>query len=206
MAISLKSTVAAPVAAYPALKASIVLFDCNPGTRNWTVPEGVSKIRAFVVGAGGGGQLSQAGYSGGGGGYSEKTISVTPGQVISYTVADGGAMGLAGGTSAFAGTISATGGTAAVSAVNGVGGEGQGGDINTSGGTRATSVGPGHAYGAGGALFGVSSGRARVDGWKIGMLPGFFGYGEEATPLGELGRGGTSGAGGRGAVGIEVIA
>src|SRR5690554_6232221 len=48
-----RSTVASPVAAYPALKSSVVLFDFNPGTRSWTVPDGVSRIRVFVVGAGG---------------------------------------------------------------------------------------------------------------------------------------------------------
>ncbi|GEM_PF-4318936 len=95
MAISLKSTVAAPAAAYPALKASIALFDCNPGTRSWTVPEGVSQIRAFVVGAGGGGFGGSTAAAGGGGGYSESLIDVTPGQLLSYTV---GAPGLASST------------------------------------------------------------------------------------------------------------
>jgi len=48
---------------YPALKASIVLFDCNPGTRTWTVPEGVNQIRAFVVGSGGPTGLPTESYS-----------------------------------------------------------------------------------------------------------------------------------------------
>jgi len=174
MAISLKSTVAAPVAAYPALKSSIVLFDCNPGTRSWTVPEGVSQIRAFVVGAGGGGA---AAAGGGGGGYAERLISVTAGKVISYSVGAGGVNGSTGGTSSFGGVISATGGSASS------GGTGSGGDINNAGGLGSTASGggggaAGHAHGPGqagqstGVGGGFSAGRVgRVDGWKIGIMP-----------------------------------
>jgi hypothetical protein len=231
MPISLKSTVAAPVAAYGSLKSSIALMDFNPGTRSWTVPAGVKRIRLFVVGGGGYDQ-------GCGGGYSEKTLDVTAGQVISYTV---GAPGIStaptGGTSSAGGVISATGGAMK----GGAPGVGSGGDVNTSGGNGLAfssygGASAGHAFGNGsyspaniGAGF-SSSRFSYVDGWKIGLLPGeSYGYGgifDSGTELkypgmggggsvsaalwstGGLGGGGggTSGSGGPGLVGIEVIA
>jgi len=189
MAISLKSTVAAPVAAYPALKSSIVLFDCNPGTRSWVVPEGVSKIRAFVVGGGGGGRGSSPYAAGGGGGYSDKLIDVTPGEVFSYTVGDKGLASSSapssGGTSSFGALISATGGAGGPASGSAAGGAGTGGDINTSGGAGSAGTsnggggGAGHAFGNGGSGsasygggFSVDDLNSVLDGWKIGLLPG----------------------------------
>lgn len=231
MAISLKSTVAAPVAAYPALKSSIVLFDCNPGTRSWTVPEGVSQIRAFVVGGGGQNQ-------GSGGGYAEKIITVTPGQLISYTVGAPGISGATtGGTSSFGGSISATGGAT----LGGTPGVGSGGDVNTSGGPGMSAAGTynsggsaGHAFGNGQAgVTNKGGGFSRenlsfVDGWKIGVTPDQYGFGAlvNSTNYGFSaaiggggvggsgitadarigGGGGNNGNGGNGLVGIEVIA
>lgn len=221
------------IAAYPALKSSIVLFDCNPGTRSWTVPEGVTKIRAFVVGGGGQGQ-------GSGGGYAEKIITVTPGQLISYTVGAPGISGATtGGTSSFGGSISATGGAT----LGGTPGVGSGGDVNTSGGLGMSVASAynsggsaGHAFGNGQA--GVASkggGFSRenlsfVDGWKIGVTPDQYGFGALAmgtnygfpaaiggggvggggsVVTGDArigGGGGNIGNGGTGLVGIEVIA
>lgn len=233
MAISLKSTVAAPVAAYPALKASIVLFDCNPGTRSWTVPEGVSKIRAFVVGGGGYDQ-------GSGGGYEEKLITVTPGQVLSYTVGAPGVIAAkTGGTSSFGGVISATGGAT----LGGAPGVGSGGDVSTSGGpgmsvANAYNSGgsAGHAFGNGQAGVASKGGGfssenlSFVDGWKLGITPDQYGFGALVTATsygfpaaiggggvggnGSViprdarigGGGGALGNGGTGLVGIEVIA
>lgn len=231
MPISLKSTVAAPVAAYGSLKSSIALMDFQPGTRSWTVPAGVKRIRLFVVGGGGYNQ-------GCGGGYSEKTIDVTAGQVISYTVgAPGISTATTGGTSSAGGLISATGGAS----TTGSPGVGSGGDINTSGGHGSASANYGggsaaHAFGNGQdcQLYlggGFSSGPdSYVDGWKIGLMPG-FGYGDgaryyqtsavRANPgLGGGGAppsfsssggnggggGGPAGNGGPGLVGIEVVA
>lgn len=236
MAASLKGALApeapaAPVAAYPALKASIVLFDCNPGTRSWVVPDGVSSVRVFVVGGGG---SSTTGASGGG--YSEKVISVVPGQSYAYTVGIGAPSSAApiGGTSSFAGVISATGGR------SGPGGIGSGGDINTEGGLGAGASGTyagggaGHAFGAGGNAVAnrgggfSANGVSYLDGWKVGLLPGFeqpHGYGVGGTtaavspplrfagmggggaigvPPG-LGGGGVGLPGGVGLVGIEVL-
>lgn len=230
MPIDLKAAIApkAREAAYPALKSSIVLFDCNPGTRSWTVPEGVSKIRAFVVGAG---SSASSATGGSGGGYSEKLITVTPGQVISYTVGAPAGPGAStqAGTSAFGGVISATGGSTTVA------GQGQGGDINTAGGppsgtSSGAGSGAGHAFGNGQPGVGNARGggfsfesASYVDGWKLGVVPrdmnyGFGGY--SSTPAGMGGGSASSqfpagiggGAclsnlpGGPGLVGIEVIA
>ena len=218
MAISLKSTVAAPAAAYPALKSSIVLFDCNPGTRSWTVPEGVSQIRAFVVGAGGGGFSGTNPRAGSGGGYSEKLISVTPGQVLSYTVGAEGATSAtsptAGGTSSFAGVISATGGGPGGSAGAGVAGTGSGGDVNTSGGSCPASSASngggaaGHKFGNGqdgGEYFGGGFSlrhRGLVDGWGCGAAPGES-FGRGATYAG--GSLAINAGPGGGGVGSQVI-
>lgn len=150
-----------------AFKSSIVLFDTVPGTKVWTVPAGVTRIRPFTVGGGGTGVSG-----GGGGGYSETYLTVKPGQQFSYTV------GAAAGTSSFGGIITSTGGG------SGSGGSGSGGAINTSGGN--TNGASGHRFGdgfsgvSGGG--GWSSGNASasayvgggncVDGWGIGLFPG----------------------------------
>jgi hypothetical protein len=64
----------------------------NSGAANWTVPAGVTSVEIELWGAGGGGGSgkdggSAAGAQGGGGGaYFKKTLSVTPGQNIAYSV------------------------------------------------------------------------------------------------------------------------
>jgi hypothetical protein len=70
------------------------------GTFSYTVPAGVTSIRTTIVGGGGGGGGTygngdnHAGGSGGSGGYySNQTIAVTPGEVLTLTV---GARGLGG--------------------------------------------------------------------------------------------------------------
>lgn len=116
----------------------------------WTVPSGITKVDAYVVGGGGaGGSYSASGSSGrgggGGGGYCKlyKNITVTPGTNVSIVVGTGGEGGLtntptAGGTSWFkSSTYSAAGGQPGIasgnSAKGGDGGSG-GGGINGTGG------------------------------------------------------------------------
>lgn len=163
-------------------KASIILFDTRPGTRQFTVPKGVKKIRAFVIGPGGIG----------GGGYSEKELDVVAGQKFAYTVGVG-SDGSAASTSSFGGLISASGGMV-------LGGVGLGGDVNfnggdgkalsgstvvkNSGGSAATRYGNGGAGGytdySGHRLSGGSfnpNSRNTTDGWGLGMMPGSYGWG-----------------------------
>ncbi len=67
------------------------------GTYQFTVPAGVTRIRAFVYGAGGGAGASEdpssIGGPGGGGASGEAVLSVTPGATLTIIVGAGGAGG-----------------------------------------------------------------------------------------------------------------
>jgi len=67
----------------------------TPGTYNWTVPNGVSKISVVGVGGGGAGSQKAEGGTGGGGGQLKyvNNVSVTPGQVYEVVVGAGGITG-----------------------------------------------------------------------------------------------------------------
>lgn len=189
------------------MKASIVVFDVVPGTRSWTVPAGVFKIRTAAIGAGGG----PSGGTGACGGYSEKVLAVLPGQVFSYTVGAGLAGTNPGGTSSFGGIISASGGAAGISGAA-AGGVGSGGDVNTNGGNGSASGGAGssgHRFGngvpAGGSTGGhgwtgaasvSTGGNAGVDGFGLGLVPGQGGA--NGVPGGYGAGGGAGAAGGLG--------
>ena len=208
-----------PLAATAFAKPSIILFETRPGTRTWTVPDGVTKIRAFVVGAGGNG--GSFGRTGAGGGYSEKVYDVTSGAVINYTVG-----ATPGGTSSFdgpGGAITATGGESN----QGAGGTGSGGDVNSSGGDGYEENGgasSGHRFGngimasdRGGAGWGEDTGgneggsSGGMDGFGLGVVPGArkdqassaepadthgYGCGGASARNGGIGGGGGSGANG----------
>lgn len=66
----------------------------TPGTHAFTVPDGVSKLTAYIFGAGGGGGGCINEYYGGGGGgagaFMLASIDVTPGQVLDLAVGRGG--------------------------------------------------------------------------------------------------------------------
>lgn len=93
-------------------------FITTTGAGNFTVPSNVTSIVVECVGGGGGGALDASTAGGGGGGYSYKRWSVTPGQVIAYSVGTGGARGtgagndVSGGNTTFS-TQTAYGGTKA---------------------------------------------------------------------------------------------
>ena len=99
----------------------------------WTVPAGITRVRARVWGGGGNGP------PGGGGGFAIETISSGLGATVVITVGAAG-VGTAGGTSSFGAFVSATGG--AIGAGAG-GGTGSGGDINNTGGSAGTGTGGG---------------------------------------------------------------
>lgn len=143
------------------------------GTFTFTVPDGVTRIRARVVGGGGGAGGSAAAKSGGGGGaggYSEDWITVTPGQVLTITVGANGAggtegnAGASGGSSSISGYLSASGGAygdagGGGTGAGGFGGAGTGGSINTVGsdgtdGATTATVGSGIG---GGSILGGST-------------------------------------------------
>lgn len=90
-------------------------------TQTFTVPTGVSSLRVVVVGGGGGGGGDSNGWGSGagggcGGGVSGTTVSVTPGQTISYYVGAGGAGGAgptangSSGQGSYFGSVSGAGG------------------------------------------------------------------------------------------------
>jgi hypothetical protein len=120
-------------------------------TAIFTVPTGVTLVRATVVGAGGGGGGTNGTYGaagGGAGGFASGTFRVTPGSAITVTVGAGGASGLIGasagngGTSSFGAFCSATGGQGGLfvntaATLGGSGGTGSGGDLMGSGGYGA---------------------------------------------------------------------
>lgn len=70
------------------------------GNNNFTVPSGVTQIRAYVYGAGGGAgatsKPAHPGANGGSGAFGEGVISVTPGAGLTVTVGAGGAGGQPG--------------------------------------------------------------------------------------------------------------
>ena len=72
---------------------NVVTFTYIGYGTSWTVPSGVTTIKVRMWGGGGGTGRAPNGYtvtSGGGGGFMEGTISVTPGQSIYLYVADSG--------------------------------------------------------------------------------------------------------------------
>lgn len=100
------------------------------GSGEWTVPEGVTKIRVIIVGAGGGGkkggngtapssrttglpavvgQGGKGGEGGEGGLILEINLSVTPGQPFSYACGGGGTSDNDGGVTSFGGYSSSMG-------------------------------------------------------------------------------------------------
>lgn len=154
------------------------------GSDTWTVPPSVNSIEYLVVGGGGGGGgAGGTGSGGGGGGGSVKTgtLSVIPGDIISYTVGAGGTAGVTvnggDGADSIFGTITARGGGKGYESRSrnetGVlckGGSAQSGDTPTTGGsgggTRNNDAGggPGGGLGGGGGG-GGGAGGAGQDGY-----------------------------------------
>lgn len=172
---------------------NIAVFDSSG---SWTVPAGVTKIRARVWGGGGGGggSTGASGGAGGGGGgaYAESVLSVTPGTTYTVTVGSGGSggsgrqNGTAGGQSSFSTLVRAGGGS---------GGQWDGPDgISASGGTGSGQItisgggggigGTNEQDGSGGdsplgGMGGVSGTNAAVTGnnGRPGIIPGGGGGG-----------------------------
>lgn len=146
-------------------KGLIMVVYSTAGTSTFTVPDGVTRIRARVVGGGGGAGGSGAGRTGGGGaggGYAESWIAVTPGQVLTIIVGSLGSGGLVsgaggnGGTSSVSGFLSASGGLGGAGGGTGtggagIGGVGIGGQFNTTGSDGVDGTNHSDVSGAAGA-------------------------------------------------------
>jgi hypothetical protein len=192
-------------------------IDNNPAAPNtFTVPQGVTSITIQLWGgggAGGGSTTNGSGGSGGGsGGYTTRTYAgLTGGEVINYTLGNGGTGSTGNGTNGFASTLTfggftltangGTGGGANQGAI-GTGGTASGGTTNTTGanGTLGTTSGGngGNAPTAQGGLGGAGSTNA-VGG--AGNAPGGGGGGGERADTGGS-RDRAGGAGGAGGIRI----
>lgn len=124
----------------PQLKGIGTIFvDIVAGSRTFTVPANVYALDVEVVGGGGGGSTNGANgnIGAGGGGYHRKMYSVTPGQILNYTVGSGGAIGdpgADGGDTTFNATLIGNGGKGgAVAGTSVAGGSFSGGDLGTYG-------------------------------------------------------------------------
>ena len=98
----------------------------SPGTYSWTVPNGVTSISVAAIGGGGAGSQKTSGGTGGGGGQLKYTnnIAVTPGQVYSIVVGNGGVTGGDFGTSGEFTTMTlVSNGNVVISAAGGAGGD-----------------------------------------------------------------------------------
>jgi hypothetical protein len=113
------------------------------GTTTWTVPTGVFSITVNACGGGGGGGQADGGttfngYGGAGGGANLKgpqTFSVTPNQVLSITVGDGGPLN--GGQGTYGGQSSVTGTGVSYTADGGQGGANYAGGVSAFAGMGA---------------------------------------------------------------------
>lgn len=181
----------------------------TPGSGTWTVPTGVTSITIQAWGGGGAGGAStvdkDGGSGGGGGAYSSKTIAVTPGDVISYTIGAGGTTtagnGNPGGTTTVAHiptstNMSAGGGAGGTLNANpaGVGGTASGGTVNNNGSTGGN--GGGNSGGAGGNAANTAGG-----GGTGGAGGGNNTAGSNGNIIGGGGGGGEQASGGTGARG-----
>jgi hypothetical protein len=112
----------------------------TPGAYSFTVPANIYRVRVQLWGGGGGGGFGAAGSpggaatGGGGGGYTNKVLSVNPGDSITGSVGAAGAAGTGGGNGGNGGST-----TAIYSAVTYTGGGGNGG-TNATAGTASNSV------------------------------------------------------------------
>lgn len=179
---------------------------------NFTVPLGVTLMRATVIGGGGGGggsNGSYAGAGGGAGGFASGTLAVTPGTSVAITVGAGGLGGAAGvsaptgGTSSFGTLLSATGGQGgqfqtAVSTPGGAGGAGSGGEL----------TGPG-GYGSdgqnGSTVIGGHGGESMLGGGGRASTAGNTALNGQAPGSGGGGTYNSAGTGGQGATGIVIL-
>jgi hypothetical protein len=75
---------------YCAGKISIQIFNSTGADRNFTVPPGITTLTIKAWGAGGGSDSSGVGL-GGAGGFSVADVTVSPGEILTVRVGQGGA-------------------------------------------------------------------------------------------------------------------
>ncbi|MCZ7480923.1 hypothetical protein [Rhizobium rhizogenes] len=198
-------------------KGSTIVSYGAAGSFSWIPPANVRSVfvRVWGGGAGGGGnQTTGAGGGGGGGGYAEGYVAVTPGTPVTVVVGTGGAGGLnstaqngvAGGSSSFGPSVSASGGTGGAGALNGTQGASGGGGTGV-GGQRQAMGSQGSSgswvfnasYGIGG-----SGGAAAAGGGPGGGISSGLPASGQA-PGGGGGGGAMNFSGAAGAAGLVII-
>lgn len=172
----------------------------NTATSTWSVPAGVSKIKATVVGGGGVGGSCTAGGSptaldygagGPGGGWAYRIIDVSATTSVSYRV------GSSTQTTFFGSFLSATGGGTSGEGLSAASGAGVGGDVNGAGTLGDTGYGYG-GYGGASLFGGGALGRTGSNVGITATVPGSGGGGGACT-------GSDTRAGGDGANGLIIL-
>jgi predicted RNA-binding protein with TRAM domain len=159
--------VAMPIAATAGPSTVTQTFGYTGSTTTYTVPAGVSQLTLSMMGAEGGrGGADASGPSPAGGyqGVVTGTMSVTPGQVLTVAVGQGGATGLsdttgshstytagaaAGGQNPLGGFAGGNGGVAGYNGSSGDGGAGGAATVITTGGSTLVAGGAGGSGGSG---------------------------------------------------------
>lgn len=182
---------------------------------SWTIPSGVTRIWALLVGSGGGGGASQtatannSGGAGGAGQVVETVFTISGDTTLNITVPAGGAGGTttgADGSNGSAATI--VGNTSATTYATAAGGGGGAGPASgtgvgltgASGGGNATTGGSGGGGGGGGFLVA----GANADGHPFAALATTIGGGGTATTKFVTGQDGGITSNRRGGVGITI--
>ena len=202
----------------PALRPGFSQLQSFTSSGTFTVPIGVTRLRATVIGAGGSGG-THANLPGGGGGSGATGIRIlsglTPGSQVTVTVGaagtapSGGATGPGGngGSSSFGAYVSATGGFGggggAVSTTTGGGGGGTavGGDLNFAGTCGTDSTIQAAKGGDGG---GAGSGRGTT-GYLTGLTAQGYGGGGGGGGASSTTGTGSGAPGGNGGPGLVIV-
>ena len=192
----------------PGLRPGFAAIAGFTASGSFTVPGGVTRAPATVLGGGGAGgtHSSAPGGGGGAGGQAVKVVTgLVPGQVVSVTVGAGGAasaspgFGGNGGTSSFGAFVSATGGLGGMGGSSGAvsagasGGTGVGGDVNFPGAYGTDAV---NTAGKGGDGGGPGAGRGSTGTITPPATPGYGGGG---------GGGGSAAVGAAGGAGLVIV-
>lgn len=157
-------------------------------TQSFEFKAGITyRVRVLGAGGAGGGTATllnstwiYSSKGGGGGGYAEKTFTPDTDTIMQITIGQGGkssnpTASVAGGTTSVGNLVSATGGQGN----GGVGGIGQGGDINFQGGQSSNGGGASSATDLGNGVGANGAGGAGIQGTSSGGLGagGIFGNG-----------------------------
>ncbi len=210
-ALPLTAALAAPAAAAPQQQ----LFTYTGGPQRWVVPAGVTQATVELHGAGGGAAAGGAGGVGGPGAIVRATLTVTPGQQLTFVVGGLGGSGAgaaggfngggAAGSGGLADTAGAGGGATDLRGGAGsladrllvaAGGGGAGASGDGAGAGAGGDGGAGDANGDGGAAAGSGGAEGGGSGGLSGGSGGRAGSGTNAGVAGGAGVGPVGGAGG----------